>query len=227
LNNVVRKFLTQPIPWNRVVFFLFSRDTLLSPRFYLFARAVVRLYIIYYILYNIYILYISTSRQPITTTTLLHFSPMLSLSLLRHAALKTKPQVASTCLRSMQHLVNGNRTAHAISVLPSATNSRQQETQGKHLLTMAGAALAFSTVVGFTQAMAEPEVLAVEDELTPLYDPVFRESGMLQVSDVHTISYKIYGNPKGKPVLCVHGGPGAGTGTGKVYLLLLPAAASL
>lgn len=37
---------------------------------------------------------------------------------------------------------------------------------------------------------------------------------MLKVSDLHTISYKIYGNPKGKPVLCVHGGPGAGTGKG-------------
>lgn len=65
-------------------------------------------------------------------------------------------------------------------------------------------------------AESEVEVLPVEDELTPLYEPVFRESGMLKVSDVHSISYKVYGNPKGKPVLCVHGGPGAGTGTGKV-----------
>ena len=34
--------------------------------------------------------------------------------------------------------------------------------------------------------------------------------GMLKVSDIHTIHYEESGNPKGKPVLIVHGGPGAG-----------------
>ncbi len=33
----------------------------------------------------------------------------------------------------------------------------------------------------------------------------------LKVSDIHTIAYFLYGNPKGKPVLVVHGGPGGGT----------------
>lgn len=33
----------------------------------------------------------------------------------------------------------------------------------------------------------------------------------MKVSDVHTISYWTYGNKNGKPVLFVHGGPGAGT----------------
>ena len=91
---------------------------------------------------------------------------------------------------------------------------------GSLSLAVLGAAVACAAVgLGSStpqQAHSAPVVLPVEDELTPLYTPVFRESGMLKVSDLHTISYKVYGNPKGKPVLCVHGGPGAGTGTGKV-----------
>jgi proline iminopeptidase len=37
------------------------------------------------------------------------------------------------------------------------------------------------------------------------------DSGMLKVSDLHTIYYEQSGNPKGKPVVFVHGGPGGGT----------------
>ena len=33
----------------------------------------------------------------------------------------------------------------------------------------------------------------------------------LRVSDLHTISFSTYGNPKGKPVVYMHGGPGGGT----------------
>lgn len=33
----------------------------------------------------------------------------------------------------------------------------------------------------------------------------------LKVSDLHTIAYYTYGNKYGKPVLCVHGGPGSGS----------------
>jgi proline iminopeptidase len=36
-------------------------------------------------------------------------------------------------------------------------------------------------------------------------------TGMLRVSDVHEIYYEESGNPKGKPVVFVHGGPGGGT----------------
>ena len=47
---------------------------------------------------------------------------------------------------------------------------------------------------------------------TALY-PIIRpyETGFLQVSKLHKIAYSLYGNPKGKPVLSIHGGPGAGT----------------
>src|SRR5438132_274586 len=36
-------------------------------------------------------------------------------------------------------------------------------------------------------------------------------SGMLKVSDLHTIYYEESGNPKGQPAVFVHGGPGGGT----------------
>jgi proline iminopeptidase len=36
-------------------------------------------------------------------------------------------------------------------------------------------------------------------------------TGMLRVSDVHTIYWEVSGNPQGKPVVFVHGGPGGGT----------------
>jgi proline iminopeptidase len=37
------------------------------------------------------------------------------------------------------------------------------------------------------------------------------DSGHLHVSDVHDIYYEVSGNPEGKPVVFVHGGPGGGT----------------
>ncbi|KAJ3093974.1 hypothetical protein HDU97_008736 [Phlyctochytrium planicorne] len=37
------------------------------------------------------------------------------------------------------------------------------------------------------------------------------ETGMLPVSDLHTIYYEQSGNPEGNPVVYVHGGPGGGT----------------
>jgi len=37
------------------------------------------------------------------------------------------------------------------------------------------------------------------------------DSGMLKVSDLHTLYYEQSGNARGKPVVFVHGGPGGGT----------------
>ena len=48
-----------------------------------------------------------------------------------------------------------------------------------------------------------------DTDLYPLIKPFKRST--LKVSDLHTISYELYGNIKGKPVLFVHGGPGGGT----------------
>jgi proline iminopeptidase len=46
--------------------------------------------------------------------------------------------------------------------------------------------------------------------LYPAIEP-FR-TGMLRVSELHEIYYEECGNPRGKPALFVHGGPGAGAG---------------
>jgi len=47
---------------------------------------------------------------------------------------------------------------------------------------------------------------------TALYpQPELLSSGSVPVSELHTLYYEEYGNPNGKPVLFVHGGPGGGT----------------
>ncbi|PSF36814.1 prolyl aminopeptidase [Aphanothece hegewaldii CCALA 016] len=45
-------------------------------------------------------------------------------------------------------------------------------------------------------------------ELYPPINPYYQ--GYLQVSDLHTIYYEEAGNPTGKPVIFLHGGPGGG-----------------
>lgn len=47
--------------------------------------------------------------------------------------------------------------------------------------------------------------------LRELYPPIVPyRTGFLQVSDIHRIYYEEVGNPKGKPVVFLHGGPGGG-----------------
>ena len=45
-------------------------------------------------------------------------------------------------------------------------------------------------------------------ELYPEIEPL--RTGMLKVSDLHTLYWEECGNPKGKPVVFLHGGPGGG-----------------
>lgn len=45
--------------------------------------------------------------------------------------------------------------------------------------------------------------------LFPAFEPY--QTGMLKVSDIHTIYWEVSGNPKGKPVMVLHGGPGGGS----------------
>lgn len=45
----------------------------------------------------------------------------------------------------------------------------------------------------------------------PLYPPTTPfKTGRLKVSDLHEIYYEECGNPAGKPVVVLHGGPGGG-----------------
>ncbi|CAF1026678.1 unnamed protein product [Adineta steineri] len=46
-------------------------------------------------------------------------------------------------------------------------------------------------------------------DLYPEIEPY--KTGMLKVSEIHTLYYEEVGNPSGKPVVFVHGGPGGGT----------------
>lgn len=52
------------------------------------------------------------------------------------------------------------------------------------------------------------------------------EDGYINVSDLHSIYYHVYGNPNGKPVLFVHGGPGGGTDPSVVAAFVLSAVGS-
>jgi proline iminopeptidase len=52
------------------------------------------------------------------------------------------------------------------------------------------------------------EEIAPNRPLYPITPP--RHTGNLQVSDLHTLYYSLYGDPNGIPVVVLHGGPGAG-----------------
>ncbi len=57
-------------------------------------------------------------------------------------------------------------------------------------------------------AGARPAAPAEDEGLFPATEP--SREGMLKVSDLHTIRWETSGNPKGQPVMVLHGGPGAG-----------------
>jgi proline iminopeptidase len=59
------------------------------------------------------------------------------------------------------------------------------------------------------RAPAKPRKPAPADGLYPSLRA--HHTGRLRVSDVHTLYYEESGNPEGKPVVFLHGGPGAGT----------------
>jgi proline iminopeptidase len=61
-------------------------------------------------------------------------------------------------------------------------------------------------------AVAKRKPATRSQELRVLYPPVRAyHTGFLKVSEVHEIYYEESGNPKGKPAVFIHGGPGGGT----------------
>jgi proline iminopeptidase len=59
------------------------------------------------------------------------------------------------------------------------------------------------------QSGGSPTIIAVN--MRTLYDPIEPyDSGHITVSEVHQLYYEQCGNPNGKPVVFLHGGPGAG-----------------
>src|SRR6185295_17700655 len=53
-----------------------------------------------------------------------------------------------------------------------------------------------------------PHMSRQSGDLFPLREPY--RTGRLKVSKLHTLYYEEYGNPRGKPLVFLHGGPGAG-----------------
>ncbi|UCG15845.1 MAG: prolyl aminopeptidase [Phycisphaerales bacterium] len=68
-----------------------------------------------------------------------------------------------------------------------------------------GVCLSILTAASFARAQ---ETRPADAALFPAIEPF--ESGYLQVSDIHQLYFETCGNPKGKPVFVLHGGPGGG-----------------
>ena len=78
---------------------------------------------------------------------------------------------------------------------------------------VAATALAAASITTESACDAKPVDKFAKTALFPKIQSY--EKGLLKVSDIHSIAYSVYGNPKGKPVLVVHGGPGGGTSPGE------------
>lgn len=132
-------------------------------------------------------------------------------------------------------VVNTTRIANA-TLIGNVSSSSSTQSGFSFTSLATGAALAataavastgFSSECAGTEAKADSETDPFAD--TALYPPITAyEKGFLKVSNIHTIAYSLYGNPHGKPVLFVHGGPGGGTHPGmaryfdpKVYKIIL------
>jgi len=66
------------------------------------------------------------------------------------------------------------------------------------------AILGLSVILGLTRNTAAQ---SGQVPLWPQIEPF--QTGKLKVSEIHAIHYELCGNPKGKPVMVLHGGPGA------------------
>lgn len=66
----------------------------------------------------------------------------------------------------------------------------------------------FPSLHGATLFSHSNEEVCFNHPLYPVSQP--REEGFLKVSETHTLLYAVYGNPKGIPIVVLHGGPGAG-----------------
>jgi proline iminopeptidase len=66
-----------------------------------------------------------------------------------------------------------------------------------------------STLLLLCCTQTTPTPSAAGDGLFPVMENP--ESGYLKVGDIHEIYYETGGNPEGKPVMCLHGGPGVGS----------------
>lgn len=120
--------------------------------------------------------------------------------------------------------VNLSKTRFAPQLVQSSrfSSNRRQVSMGynfpwKSALLIASGIAAGAAYSTSSPSYCEGKETAATDRFanTALYPPIkpyFK--GSLKVSDIHTIAYSQYGNPNGKAVLFVHGGPGGGTDPG-------------
>jgi proline iminopeptidase len=143
-------------------------------------------------------------------------SAIMSIAAMRICAnaLKT-PQVAMRQIRPLSRL-----SAH---FEPATNGGGRQYYRGTHtqqgrnsrLFLLGGAAMTAGLAYGQSKAHLSASAEGSESAGfmdTALYKPTKAiQLGKIKVSDIHTIAFTVYGNPQGKPVLFVHGGPGGGT----------------
>jgi len=66
--------------------------------------------------------------------------------------------------------------------------------------------LSFFVILNFSFLRCSKTGLEEKNSLWPEIEPF--QTDDLKVSDIHKIYYELCGNPKGKPVFVLHGGPG-------------------
>ncbi|KAI9921328.1 hypothetical protein PsorP6_000869 [Peronosclerospora sorghi] len=93
------------------------------------------------------------------------------------------------------------------------TKKEHQQARQKALaftaVALTSLAMNYSTSSEEVTTITEPQYLSSAEEfLYPKIQPF--NTGSIQVSPVHKLYYEECGNPYGKPVIMVHGGPGAG-----------------
>lgn len=106
-----------------------------------------------------------------------------------------------------------SRPIHRLRELSLYRGGYSSENSSKYAIGAAVLAAGFTSIASATVSHAEA-VTDSEDKFkhTKLFPAIQAyHKGMLRVSDIHCIAYSEYGNPNGKPVIFVHGGPGGGT----------------
>ncbi|OQR93445.1 proline iminopeptidase [Achlya hypogyna] len=100
--------------------------------------------------------------------------------------------------------------ALASTLLGESHSKGQSQGRSGALLALAGSVALFSTAANEASKWDLPDKsqCSLEDFLYPAITPY--KTGRLQVSPTHSIYYEECGNPHGKPVVIVHGGPGGG-----------------
>jgi hypothetical protein len=142
------------------------------------------------------------------------FSFKMLRSVISSSKIASNRLVTSSRLLSpaVQHINPITSYSSSRSSSRNSYRSRPYTSGVPSLLTIAGVATALTAAMS---SSSSAEALTDNEDSfakTALYPPIKAyNSGMLKVSDLHSIYYSEYGNPNGKPVIFIHGGPGGGT----------------